>query len=202
MSIEISNESGVAVDESLIVSVARYTLGALQVSPLAELSVMLVGLDEMAELHQRWLEEPGPTDVMAFPMDDPADGADVLDGTRRPDSPHPSPALLGDVVLCPAFARDQAKSVGHALSDELHLLTVHGVLHLLGYDHGEPAAEREMFALQHELLTGWRQARADALADRAQRQADEQLLGTVGLDDRPAAGTDSSAARPSPEPGS
>ncbi len=187
MSIEIANESGVRVDESLIVSVARYTLGALRVSPLAELSVMLVGLDEMAELHRRWLSEPGPTDVMAFPMDTEPD-ADVLEGTRRPDSPPPSPAMLGDVVLCPAFARDQAKSVGHALADELHLLTVHGVLHLLGYDHGEPAAEQEMFALQHELLSGWRQARDDALADRAQRQADEQLLGTVGLDDAPGQG--------------
>ena len=153
MSIEICNESGVAVDEAAIASVARFTLDALHVNPLAELSVLLVELDVMAELHQRWMDLPGPTDVMSFPMDE-------LDATRRPDSLDDPDSILGDIVLCPPFAKDQARRAGHSLADELHLLTVHGVLHLLGYDHGEPDESAEMFGLQNELLGSWRTARA------------------------------------------
>ncbi|MET0187864.1 MAG: rRNA maturation RNase YbeY, partial [Pseudonocardia sediminis] len=99
------------------------------------------------------------------------------------DDPDPGPALLGDVVLCPAFAKDQARKAGHTLADELHLLTVHGVLHLLGYDHLEPADEREMFALQDKLLAQWRDGRAKAKAQQAQRRTDDRLLGAVGLED-------------------
>jgi probable rRNA maturation factor len=175
MSIEIANESGVAIDETTIVSAARFALDKMEVSPLAELSIMLVTLDVMEDLHERWMDLPGPTDVMAFPMDE-------LDSSRRPDAADPSPALLGDIVLCPAFAKDQAKTAGHGLLDELHLLTVHGVLHLLGYDHAEPAEEREMFGLQKRIL-GEYQAAAAAFERRdAQRDADDRLLGTAGLD--------------------
>jgi probable rRNA maturation factor len=176
MSIEICNESGVAVDERSIVSVARYALDAMRVNPLAELSVLLVELDVMSELHQRWMDLPGPTDVMSFPMDE-------LDATRRPDSLDDPESILGDIVLCPAYARDQAKKAGHGLSDELELLTVHGVLHLLGYDHAEPDEEREMFALQGKLLTQWRRARDEADARERQRQADSHVLDTAGLDE-------------------
>ena len=176
MSIEICNESGVVVDESTIVSVARFALDAMRVNPLAELSVLLVELDVMAELHQRWMELPGPTDVMSFPMDE-------LDATRRPDSLDDPESILGDIVLCPEFAKDQAKKAGHPLADELHLLTVHGVLHLLGYDHAEPDQEREMFGLQNELLDRWRADRAAAEARERQRAADSHVLGTVGLDE-------------------
>ncbi|MFC5996873.1 rRNA maturation RNase YbeY [Pseudonocardia hispaniensis] len=177
MSIEIANESGIAVDESLIVSVARYALDAMGVSPAVELAITAVTTEAMTELHERWMEEPGPTDVMAFPMDE------LVDETRRPDAPEIGPALLGDIVLCPAFAREQARKAGHGLADELHLLTVHGVLHLLGYEHAEPEQEREMFALQDKLLRDWRRARADAAAREAQRRSDSRVLGTVGLED-------------------
>ncbi len=176
MSIEICNESGVAVDERAIVSVARFALDEMRVNPLAELSVLLVELEVMAELHQRWLELPGPTDVMSFPMDE-------LDATRRPDSLDDPESILGDVVLCPAFARDQARKAGHSLAAELELLTVHGVLHLLGYDHAEPDEERDMFALQKQLLARWQQARTEALARDRQRRADSHVLGTAGLDE-------------------
>ncbi|HTF55294.1 MAG TPA: rRNA maturation RNase YbeY [Pseudonocardia sp.] len=175
MSIEICNESGVALDERAIVSVARFALDAMRVNPLAELSVLLVELDVMAELHQRWMELPGPTDVMSFPMDE-------LDATRRPDSLDDPESILGDVVLCPEFAKGQATAAGHPLADELHLLTVHGVLHLLGYDHAEPDQEREMFALQNQLLARWRAERAAAEARERQRAADSHVLGTVGLE--------------------
>lgn len=177
MSIEVNNESGVKVDESLIASVARYALDAMRVSPAAELCVTAVTLDTMTELHERWMDEPGPTDVMSFPMDE------LIDETRRPDAPDMGPALLGDIVLCPEFARKQARTAGHALADELHLLTVHGVLHLLGYDHGDREQEREMFALQAKLLDGWRDARRQAAAAEAQRRGDSAVLGAVGLED-------------------
>lgn len=175
MSIEIANESGVAVEAQPIVDVARYSLDRMGVSPLAELSIMLIELEPMAELHERWLDEPGPTDVMSFPMDE-------YDSARRPDAPVSGPALLGDIVLCPAFAQDQAATAGHSLADELHLLTVHGVLHLLGYDHAEPDEEREMFGLQAELLSDWRTERERRDRTARERAADSRLLGTVGLD--------------------
>ena len=174
MTIEVANESGVGIDEIELVSVARYVLDRMRINPLAELSILLVDIPAMTELHVKWMDEPGPTDVMSFPMDE-------LDTARRPDEVGPGPALLGDVVLCPAVAADQAAQAGHSLNDELHLLTVHGCLHLLGYDHAEPAEEREMFRLQNELLDTWRDHRA-ALARRARLAAvDSAVLDTVGL---------------------
>ena len=152
MSIEVSNESGVAVDESAIASVARHVLTAMRVNPAAELSVMVVTTEVMTELHERWMDEPGPTDVMAFPMDE------LVDESRRPDAPEIGPALLGDVVLCPAVAVRQARAAGHTMDDELVLLATHGVLHLLGYDHMEPQEEKEMFSLQQKLIDGWHAA--------------------------------------------
>ena len=101
----------------------------------------------MTELNHRWMDGDGPTDVLAFPMDEAA-------STTAPARPNGAePALLGDVVLCPEVAAKQAAAAGHATADELHLLTVHGILHLLGYDHAEPDEEREMFGLQAKLLT-------------------------------------------------
>jgi probable rRNA maturation factor len=178
--IEIANESGSAVDELSVVAAARFTLEHMGVSPLAELSILLVELEVMSDLHERWMDLPGPTDVMAFPMDEVVDGGAI--GGGRPDSPPGSSTLLGDIVLCPAFADDQATAAGHSLTDELHLLTVHGVLHLLGYDHGEPADEREMFALQDRILAAFHQAGSATRRRAAQRDADTRLLGTVGLD--------------------
>jgi probable rRNA maturation factor len=152
VSVEIANESGVSLDEGGLVAVARYVLDELGVNPLAELSVLLVDTESMTTLHERWMGEPGPTDVLAFPMDE-------LDTARSPDDREPGPALLGDVVLCPDVARRQAAQAGHSFTDELHLLCTHGVLHLLGYDHAEPEEEREMFALQARLLDGWQAGR-------------------------------------------
>ncbi len=153
MSVEVANESGSAVDETRLVGLARHVLAEMGVHPLAELSILLVDPDTMARLHERWMGESGPTDVMAFPMDE-------LETGRGPDEDDdPPPALLGDVVLCPEVARRQAAAAGHSAADELHLLATHGILHLLGYDHGEAEEEREMFARQAELLGSWRSAR-------------------------------------------
>jgi probable rRNA maturation factor len=177
VSIEVSNESGVSLDESLLASVARYALDAMHVNPAAELSILAVTTEVMSELHERWMDEPGPTDVMSFPMDE------LAEESRRPDAPDMGPALLGDIVVCPEFAKEQARKAGHGLADELHLLTVHGVLHLLGYDHAEPEQEREMFGLQNKLLTEWRAARQQAAAREAQRRSDSAVLGAAGLED-------------------
>jgi probable rRNA maturation factor len=178
--IEIANESGTAIPEASIAAAARFAMDRMGVSPLAELSVLLVASGEMADLHQRWMDLPGPTDVMAFPMDAADEGG--LLGGGRPDSPSGSPALLGDIVLCPEVAREQAAAAGHAMLDELQLLTVHGVLHLLGYDHAEPAEEREMFALQDRILEEFRRAARASRRRSAQWDADTRLLGVAGLD--------------------
>ncbi|MFN8081616.1 MAG: rRNA maturation RNase YbeY [Kineosporiaceae bacterium] len=146
MSIEINNESGVSADEAEIVALARFVLGELKVHPQAELSVILVDEGAISALHQQWMDEPGPTDVLSFPMDELRPGRDGED---------PEPGLLGDIVLCPQVAAQQAVTAGHSASEELLLLTTHGILHLLGYDHAEPDEEAEMFALQRTLLLSY-----------------------------------------------
>jgi probable rRNA maturation factor len=153
MSIEIANESGVDVDSDAILAVARHALDEMGVNPLAELSVLLVDADYMAELNHRWMDGKGPTDVLAFPMDEGSVDHGPADGGSG------EPALLGDIVLCPEMAAKQAEQAGHATGDELALLTVHGTLHLLGYDHAEADEEREMFGLQARLLESWRVTR-------------------------------------------
>jgi len=153
MSIFVANESGAAVDEERLVELARHVLAEMGVSAMAELSILLVDVNAMEQLHVRWMNEPGPTDVLAFPMDE-------LEGTRmatKPGDDDPvEPALLGDVVLCPEVAARQAVTAGHSTEDELHLLCTHGVLHLLGFDHAEPEEEQAMFREQARLLASWR----------------------------------------------
>ena len=160
MSIEVANESGIAVDEPALAALARYVLDAMRMHPLAELSVLLVDSGTMADLHQRWLGEPGPTDVLAFPMDElrpPPPGSDRAD---RGGEPGLAPGLLGDVVLCPEVATEQARAAQHPMADELEMLCTHGILHLLGYDHADPEDHATMFGLQDRLLDGWRAGHA------------------------------------------
>jgi probable rRNA maturation factor len=154
MSIEIANESGATVDTDGILAVARYALDEMGVNPLAELSVLLVDVEYMTELNHRWMGGDGPTDVLAFPMDE----GSVDHGPNEPSGGEPT--LLGDIVLCPEVAAKQAITAGHPADDELQLLTVHGVLHLLGFDHAEAEEEKEMFGLQNRLLTEWRGKRS------------------------------------------
>lgn len=143
MSIEVNNESGVEFDEAEFAALARHVLDAMHVHPQTDLSVLLVDTAVMADLHVRWMDEPGPTDVLSFPMDELRPGTEA----------EPTPAgLLGDVVLCPEVAAAQAIAAGHSTIEELLLLETHGILHLLGYDHAEPEDEKEMFALQRQLL--------------------------------------------------
>jgi probable rRNA maturation factor len=146
MSIEINNESSVEVDELILQRLVTYDLDQLHVHPDAELAILLVDESAMEQLHVQWMDEPGPTDVLSFPMDE------LRPGTE--DQPTPA-GLLGDIVLCPQVAIAQAETAGHSAIDEMLLLTTHGLLHLLGFDHAEPDEEKEMFALQRDLLTGF-----------------------------------------------
>ncbi|MGN6612448.1 MAG: rRNA maturation RNase YbeY [Angustibacter sp.] len=143
MSIEVNNETSYDCDERELVLLARHVLDAMRVHPQAELSIVLVDEPAKERLHVQWMDLPGPTDVMSFPMDELRPGTD---------DEEPEPGLLGDVVLCPSVAQKQAAEAGHTAAEELLLLTTHGILHLLGFDHAEPDEEKQMFELQRRLL--------------------------------------------------
>lgn len=145
MNIEITSLATTICDEERIKSIASYALNKLGIHPDSELSISLVEESEMETLHLQWMDEPGATDVLSFPMDE-----------MRPNSASTGPGVLGDIVLCPDFAKKQAELAGNSLQEELELLTVHGVLHLLGFDHRESEEKQVMFALQDEYLKGWR----------------------------------------------
>ena len=187
MTIEFANESGVEVPDQLILDAARFAIAALDVNPAAELSVLCVDLDTMADMHVQWMDLPGPTDVMSFPMDELVPGS-------RPDSSEPGPALLGDIVLCPEFAARQATEARHSFEHELSVLTVHGVLHLLGYDHAEPDEEREMFGLQAKIIDEFYAERHRAAQRARQSAKDDRLLNNIGF----TSGTDGAPAVQSP----
>ncbi|MCY7325841.1 MAG: rRNA maturation RNase YbeY [Microbacteriaceae bacterium] len=146
MSIEINNESGVDVDEAALQRLGTFALDQLHVHPDAELAILIVDEAAMEQLHLQWMDEPGPTDVLSFPMDELRPGTDEFQ----------TPAgLLGDIVLCPQVAIAQAETAGHSPMDEMLMLTTHGLLHLLGFDHAEPEEEQEMFGIQRDILSGF-----------------------------------------------
>jgi probable rRNA maturation factor len=153
MSIEVLNESGHELDVTELASLSRFVMEQLRVHPLAELCIKAVDEQTIAQLNEQWMEKEGPTDVLAFPMDELRPGLV---------NEEPEEGVLGDLVLCPAVAERQAQEAGHPTTDEVELLTVHGILHLLGYDHAEPEEHKEMFGLQARLLTEWKSARDDA----------------------------------------
>ena len=143
MSIEISNETDHTVDEIRVLKLAGFALDRMKIHPGAELAIIFVDEPAMEALHIQWMDEPGPTDVLSFPMDE-----------LRPGTEHePTPAgLLGDIVICPVVAERQADTAGHETMNEILLLTAHGILHLLGFDHSEPEEEKEMFGIQKSIL--------------------------------------------------
>jgi len=156
VSIEILNESGAEVDVSDLAGLSRFVMDRMRVHPQAELCIKIVDEATIAELNKRWMGKEGPTDVLAFPMDELRPGLVDED---------PEEGVLGDLVLChevaarqAAEARDKGQT-GYRTDDEVDLLTVHGILHLLGYDHAEPEEHREMFGLQARLLAEWQGAR-------------------------------------------
>jgi probable rRNA maturation factor len=151
MSIEILNESEHDLDAQALAQLSRFVMDAMRVHPLAELCIKAVDEDTIATLNAQWMDKQGPTDVLAFPMDELRPGL----VTEEPEE-----GVLGDLVLCPAVAEQQGATAGHGTEAEIELLTVHGILHLLGYDHAEPEEHKEMFGLQDRLLGEWRASRA------------------------------------------
>ncbi|MEN9872616.1 MAG: rRNA maturation RNase YbeY [Actinomycetota bacterium] len=143
MSIEISNETAIEVDTNRVLALAGFVRDELKLHPGVDLGIIFVDEEPMTELHIKWMDEPGPTDVLSFPMDELRPGSDLV----------PSPeGVLGDIVVCPQVAAKQAEVAGHPMMNEVLLLVTHGMLHLVGFDHAEPDEEREMFGLQKELL--------------------------------------------------
>jgi probable rRNA maturation factor len=157
MSVEILEESGAPVDVRRMAQLSRFVIERLRIHPLAELCIKLVDEETIAELNEQWMDKEGPTDVLAFPMDELRPGL-VNDEVE--------PGVLGDLVLCPQVAERQASEArekgqaGYGTTDEIDLLTVHGILHLVGYDHAEPEEHAEMFGLQARLLAEWQGVRA------------------------------------------
>jgi probable rRNA maturation factor len=143
MSIEINNESDISVDEIRVLALATFALDYMHLHPDTDLAIVFVDEPAMEVLHIQWMDEPGPTDVLSFPMDELRPGSE---GQLTP------AGLLGDIVVCPQVAAAQAETAGHEMINEILLLTTHGVLHLLGFDHAEPQEEKEMFGLQREIL--------------------------------------------------
>ena len=141
--IDVNNETDADIDEIEFAELASFVLHQMHIADGAELAILFVDEKAMEQLHLEWMDEPGPTDVLSFPMDE-----------LRPGTPErPTPAgLLGDIVVCPSVAARQAAKAGHSAEEEMLLLTTHGLLHLLGYDHAEPEEEKEMFDLQRQLL--------------------------------------------------
>ncbi len=137
------------VDMRRWVELARNVLMAEGVCGDAELSLLFVDEDTISGLNQRFMDADGPTDVLAFPIDDPVDAEATPADTG---TPGPGPLLLGDVVVCPAVAERQAPEHATSYDDELALLVVHGVLHVLGHDHAEVDEAASMRARERELL--------------------------------------------------
>lgn len=147
MSIEILDESGSGLDVKHFSRLARFVMDQMRVHPLAELCITAVDEATIAELNGKWMEKEGPTDVLAFPMDELRPGKV---------NEEPEEGVLGDLVLCVSVAERQGAEAGHGTLAELELLTTHGILHLLGYDHAEPEEHKVMFGLQDQLLAQWR----------------------------------------------
>lgn len=146
MSIDIANETPFEINEIDFANQAEFILRRLHINPAAELSIVFIDEDAMEKLHIEYMDEPGSTDVLSFPMDE------LREGTADQDSDE---GVLGDVVICPAVAQRQAETAGHSIEVEMRLLLTHGILHLLGHDHAEPEEHKVMFGLQATLLAEW-----------------------------------------------
>lgn len=144
--IVVSNETDLACDTESLAELATFLFGRLRLHPDCELGITLVDGDRMTTLHEDWMHEPGPTDVLSFPIDEL---------TSAPEGTEPQPGVLGDIVLCPGFVGPQAAAAGRTLDQELQFLVAHGTLHLIGHDHQEPEDYTAMFALQEALLQDW-----------------------------------------------
>ena len=141
MTVEVTNRSGVSAPESEVESLLNFGIDYMDLHPECELSVTFVDDQEMEELHIKWMGEPGTTDVLSFPMDMPESKDDAV--------------TLGDIVIDPIVAANQAASAGHSTEHEIYILAAHGLLHILGYDHADKDEEKIMFELQETIVKKW-----------------------------------------------
>ncbi|BDR54602.1 endoribonuclease YbeY [Bombiscardovia apis] len=161
MSIEVTNETQWVIEPKIFSDLGLWVLDQMRVSTQSDMTIIFNDPEPMAVLHERWMGLQGPTDVMSFPMDElrPGDGRNLPEG------------ILGDIVICPWVAQQQAQSAGHSTMEEMLLLTIHGSLHLLGYDHTSAMQERQMFGLQRQLLLTFLAQRPGSI-DQAQLPQD------------------------------
>ena len=143
MTVELVNRSGALVPETQMHTLLNFGIDYMELNPECEISLTFVDPQEMEELHIKWMDEPGTTDVLSFPMDLPEKRGDIV--------------TLGDIVIAPAVAAKQALEAGHSTEHEIYILTTHGLLHILGYDHADPDEEKVMFALQEKIVKEWSQ---------------------------------------------
>jgi probable rRNA maturation factor len=143
MTIELTNRSGALVPEVQMHSLLDFGISYMELNPECEISLTFVDVTEMEELHIKWMDESGPTDVLSFPMDLPEQKGEAV--------------TLGDIVIAPAVAAKQAADAGHSVEHEIYILATHGLLHILGYDHADPGEEKVMFALQEKIVKEWSQ---------------------------------------------
>jgi probable rRNA maturation factor len=141
MTIEVTNTSGQLVPTAEMVSLMTHAMNALELNPECDLNISFVEDDYMTELHIKWMDEPGTTDVLSFPMDMPEEPGEVV--------------TLGDIVISPVVAAAQALNQGHSTEHEIYILATHGLLHIIGYDHAEKADEKIMFELQEKIVSDW-----------------------------------------------
>ena len=141
MTIEITNKSGELVPTDQVRALLTKSLAQLNLNPECEVNLVFVDESEMTELHIKWIDEPGPTDVLSFPMDMPENPNDAV--------------TLGDIVIAPTVAARQAATAGHSVVHEIYILAAHGLLHILGYNHANKEDEKVMFALQEDLVKNW-----------------------------------------------
>jgi probable rRNA maturation factor len=143
MTVDLVNRSGALIPEKEMHALIDFGIDYMELNPECEISLTFVDVTEMEELHIKWMDEPGPTDVLSFPMDMPESKGEVV--------------TLGDIVIAPAVAAQQAATAGHSVEHEIYILATHGLLHILGYDHADPDEEKVMFALQEKIVKEWSQ---------------------------------------------
>jgi probable rRNA maturation factor len=141
MTIEVTNTSGQLVPTAEMTSLMTHAMKALDLNPECDLNIAFVEDDYMTELHIKWMDEPGTTDVLSFPMDMPEEPGEAV--------------TLGDIVISPVVAAAQALTQGHSTEHEIYILATHGLLHIIGYDHADKAEEKTMFDLQEKIVTDW-----------------------------------------------
>jgi len=141
MTIEVTNTSGQLVPTAEMTSLMTHAMKALDLNPECDLNIAFVEDDYMTELHIKWMDEPGTTDVLSFPMDMPEEPGEAV--------------TLGDIVISPVVAAAQALTQGHSTEHEIYILATHGLLHIIGYDHADKSEEKIMFDLQEKIVTEW-----------------------------------------------